>query len=58
MIEDSGHLFGQPDYTRLNNAKWYQKIYAKLNYKYKQTLIDIKPLKAFYNGNGCYEVVI
>lgn len=56
MIDDKNNLFGQADYTRFNNAKWYQKLWAKISPKYKRSLIDIKPLECTYKGDGSYDI--
>lgn len=56
MIDEEGHLFGRASYKRLENAKWYQKIWAKISPKYRESLIDLMPLESSYKGNGTYEI--
>ena len=41
FISDEGHIYGIPDYTRLEKAKWYKKILSKVSWKYKKRFEDI-----------------
>ena len=57
FLDDKGSMFGSADYTRWNNAKWYEKLLGKILPKYKESFVDIKPLKATYKGNGTHEII-
>lgn len=45
IISSEGKILRNPDYFRLNNAKWYQKLLVKISKKYKNKFIDVKPFK-------------
>lgn len=45
FIISNGELYGKEDFTRLDNAKWYQKLLAKISKRYKMKFMDIMPIE-------------
>lgn len=39
----NGDVFGKPDYSKLEKAKWYQKLFAKISKAYKRKFMILMP---------------
>tara|TARA_R110000782_G_scaffold249769_1_gene336997 strand:+ start:140 stop:490 length:351 start_codon:yes stop_codon:yes gene_type:complete len=44
IIDSSGNISGLEDTSKLDNAKWYQKLFAKLSKRYRQSLTILAPI--------------
>jgi len=42
LIDEDGHYLGQPDLTRWNNAKPYQRFLGRIFKRYKDKFIDVE----------------
>ena len=50
----TGNLWGIESYERLEKAKWYQKVFAKLSKRYKLRFRDFTPIPLKDETNGTY----
>jgi len=49
MQDIDGRLWGVESYKRLDSAKWWQKIFAKISKKYKLRFRDLEPIELEVN---------
>lgn len=56
FIDEDGIQYGQRDYSRWENAKWYQRLLGYFFKPYKNKFLDFKGFNAvFPNGIPNYE---
>ena len=49
FVDKNGNLIGLKDSSKLDNAKWYQRLLAKISNKYRNSLITLKPIETDYD---------
>ena len=57
-VGSKGLMWGVADWSRLDNAKWHQKLLAKYSKKYKNLFINILPVESTETSSGVYELTI